>query len=91
MGKHHAALLDDFCPREQNSVGSYGARSPLSLSPSSNSYTQTSWLSVETPLLLMRLLVEDERDGCGGSIPGGLEYLILKPPFISVMVPLSQV
>lgn len=48
-------------------------------------------LSAEAPLLLMRALVEDERDGRGGSIPSSLEYLILEPPLIGVMVPLSQV
>lgn len=48
-------------------------------------------LSVDAPLLFMRTLVEDECDGSGGSIPGSLEYLILEPPLISVMVPLSQV
>ena len=52
---------------------------------------QTSWLSVEAPLLLMGMLVEDEGDGSGSSIPGSLEYLILEPPLISAMVPLSQV
>lgn len=39
----------------------------------------------------MGTLVEDERDGSRGSIPGSLEYLILEPPLISVMIPLSQV
>lgn len=90
MGKHHAALLD-FSLREQNSGGPYGAGSPFSLSPSSSSYTQTSWLSVEAPLLLMGTLVEDEGDGSGGSIPCSLEYLIFETPLISAVVPLSQV
>lgn len=39
----------------------------------------------------MGSLVEDEGDGCGGSIPGSLEYLILQTPLISAVVPLSQV
>lgn len=80
-----------FSPREQNSAGTYGAGSPCALSPSSNSYTQTSWLSADAPLLLMGTLVEDEGDGSGGSIPGSLQYLIPEPPLISAMVPLSQV
>lgn len=52
---------------------------------------QTSWLKVEAPLLLMGTLVEDKGDGSGGSIPSSLEYLILEPPLISAVVPLSQV
>lgn len=39
----------------------------------------------------MGTLVEDEGDGSGGSIPSSLEYLILEPPLISAVVPLSQV
>lgn len=69
----------------------YGAGSPLSPTSSSNSYTPDQLLSVEALLLLMGMLVEDEGDGSGSSIPGSLEYLILEPPLISAMVPLSQV
>lgn len=46
---------------------------------------------MDTPLFLMGTLVKDEADGCGGSIPGSLEYLILEPPLLSAVVPLSQV
>lgn len=66
-------------------------RTPLPLYPLPNYSIQTSWLSVKTPLLLMRALVEDESDGCRGSIPGRLEHLVLEPSLICAVVPLSQV
>lgn len=86
---HH--FLHDFLSENKIRQGPVGQSQFPCPFPHTASYTQTSSLSVNTPLLLMGTLVEDEADGRGGSIPGSLEYLILEPPFISAVVPLSQV